>query len=44
VGWVTLQRFALQKMPVPAALVCHARHSYKLGDIQIAAAPEYLKC
>jgi uncharacterized protein len=38
-----LQRFALEKAPVQAVqLVRHARHSYMLGDIQIAVAAEYL--
>ena len=38
-----LQRFALEKAPVKAVqLVRNARHSYTLGDIQIAVAHEFL--
>jgi len=38
-----LQRFATEKAPVQAVqVVRHARHSYTLGDIQIAVAAEYL--
>jgi hypothetical protein len=38
-----LQRFALEKAPVQAVqVVRNARHSYTLGDIQIAVAAEYL--
>jgi predicted AAA+ superfamily ATPase len=38
-----LQRFALEKVPVQAVqVVRNARHSYTLGEIQIAVAAEYL--
>ena len=38
-----LQRFALEKAPVQAVQVLrNARHSYTLGDIQLAVAAEYL--
>jgi hypothetical protein len=38
-----LQRFALEKAPVQAVqVVRNARHSYTLGDIQLAVAAEYL--
>ena len=38
-----LQRFAREKAPVQAVqVVRNARHSYTLGDIQIAVAAEYL--
>ena len=39
-----LQRFATEKAPVQAVqVVRNARHSYTLGDIQIATAPDYLR-
>jgi hypothetical protein len=38
-----LQRFAREKAPVQAVqVVRNARHSYMLGDFQIAVAAEYL--
>jgi uncharacterized protein len=39
-----LQRFAQEQAPVQAVqVVRNARHSYNLGDIQVAAAPEFLR-
>jgi len=38
-----LQRFAQELAPVRAVqVVRHARHSYTLGDLEVAAAPDYL--
>jgi hypothetical protein len=38
-----LLRFAQEQAPVQAVqVVRNARHSYALGSIQIAAAPDYL--
>lgn len=38
-----LQRFAQEQAPVRAVqVVRNARHSYTLGDIEVAAAPDYL--
>ncbi len=39
-----LQRFAQEQAPVQAVqVVRNARHNYNLGDIQVAAAPEFLR-